>query len=246
MESKVVVITGASSGIGASLAIKLSGHGHRVALAARRKKELDEIAARCPAEQMAVVTDVTRRENMQRLRDRTLERFAGIDVWVNNAGRGVGRRVLELTDPEFDEIIDVNLRSVLYGMQAIVPYFQQRHRGHLVNVSSYLSLVPLVTYRSIYSAAKSAVNSLTENLRKDLRNSYPDIAISLVFPGAVNTDFVNKALGGTPQATYLKAQDVAEVADLMVDLIHNPRPVLFTDSAGAELAKAHFAATLGL
>jgi len=137
MESKVVVITGASSGIGASLAIKLSGYGHRVALAARRKKELDEVAARCSAEQMTVVTDVTRREDMQRLRDRTLERFAGIDVWVNNAGRGVGRCVLELTDPEFDEIIDVNLRSVLYGMQAIVPYFQQRHRGHLVNVSSY-------------------------------------------------------------------------------------------------------------
>ena len=91
MESKVVVITGASSGIGASLAIKLSGYGHRVALAARRKKELDEVAARYSAEQMTVVTDVTRREDMQRLRDRTLERFAGIDVWVNNAGRGVGR-----------------------------------------------------------------------------------------------------------------------------------------------------------
>jgi short-subunit dehydrogenase len=246
MESKVIVITGASSGIGASLARQLSGNGHQVVLAARRKKELEEVAARCAAEHLTVVTDVTRREDMQRLRDVALERFKSIDVWVNNAGRGVGRRVLELTDPEFDEIIDVNLRSVLYGMQAIIPYFQQQRKGHLVNVSSYLSLVPLVSYRSIYSAAKSAVNSLTENLRKDLCDSYPDIAISLVFPGAVNTDFVKKALGGTPQATRLKPQDVDEVAGLMVDLIHNPRPALFTDPAGAELAKAHFADTLGL
>jgi NAD(P)-dependent dehydrogenase (short-subunit alcohol dehydrogenase family) len=116
----------------------------------------------------------------------------------------------------------------------------------LFDEEAYLSLVPLVSYRSIYSAAKSAVNSLTENLRKDLRDSYPDIAISLVFPGAVNTDFVKKALGGTPRATYLKPQDVEEVADLMVDLIHNPKPALFTDPRGAELARAHFADALGL
>ena len=131
MESKVMVITGASSGIGASLARQLSGNGHQVVLAARRKKELEEVAARCAAEHLTVVTDVTRREDMQRLRDVALERFKSIDVWVNNAGRGVGRRVLELTDLEFDEIIDVNLRSVLYGMQAIIPYFQQRGKGHL-------------------------------------------------------------------------------------------------------------------
>ena len=244
MESKVIVITGASSGIGASLARQLSGNGHQVVLAARRKKELEEVAARCAAGHLTVVTDVTRREDMQSLRDVALERFKSIDVWVNNAGRGVGRRVLELTDLEFDEIIDVNLRSVLYGMQAIIPYFQQRGKGHLVNVSSYLSLVPLVSYRSIYSAAKGAVNSLTENLRIDLRDSYPDIAISLVFPGAVNTDFVKKALG-TPQATRLQPQDVEEVAGLMVGLIHHPKPALFTDPAGVELAKAHFADTFG-
>jgi short-subunit dehydrogenase len=241
MESKVIVITGASSGIGAALAERLAADGHHLALAARRKSELGEVAARCGAEHLAVVTDVTKREDMARLRDETLERFKKIDVWVNNAGRGVGRKVLELADSEFDEIINVNLRSVLYGMQVIVPYFQQRGKGHLVNVSSYLSIVPLVSYRSIYSAAKSAVNSLTASLRNDLRDSYPEIAISLVFPGAVKTDFVKNALGGTPQATRLTPQDVTEVADLMADLIYDPKPILFTESAGAELARAYLA-----
>lgn len=114
-----------------------------------------------------------------------------------------------------------------------------------MNVSSYLSLVPLVSYRSIYSAAKSAVNSLTASLRSDLRLSYPDIAISLVFPEAVNTGFVKNALGGTPQRTLLTPQDVDEVADLMAELIHNPKPTLFTSPGAAETARAYFADSAG-
>jgi short-subunit dehydrogenase len=246
MESKVIVITGASSGIGAALARKLAESGHLLALAARRKEELDEIAAACGSGHLAIGTDVTKREDMERLRDKALAHFGRIDVWINNAGRGVGKKVLELTDSEFDEIINVNLRSVLYGMQVIIPYFQQQAKGHLVNVSSYLSLVPLVSYRSIYSAAKSAVNSLTASLRSDLQASFPDIAVSLVFPGAVDTDFVKNALGGTPQKTFLKPQDVREVADLMADLIDNPKPVLFTSSRAAEEAGAYLCVSIGL
>jgi len=245
MESKVIVITGASSGIGAALAEKLARKGHRLSLAARREKELGEVAGRCGPGHLAVVTDVTKMEDMQRLRDATLERFDRIDVWVNNAGRGISRKVLEVTDCEFDEIINVNLRSVLYGMQVIIPYFRRRGRGHLVNLSSYLSIVPQVSYRSIYSAAKSAVNSLTESLRIDLRDSHPDIAISLVLPGGVSTDFAKNALGGSPRGPWLKPQDVQEVAGLMVDLIRHPRPVLFTDPASAELARAYFVDSYG-
>ncbi len=243
MKSRVVVITGASSGIGAALAERLARDAHRLSLAARREKELAEVAARCGDGHLTVITDVTRQADMQRLRDETLKRFGRIDVWVNNAGRGVGKKVLELTDSEFDAMINVNLRSVLYGIQAIVPYFQQQGEGHIVNVSSYLSIVPMLSYRSIYSAAKSAVNSLTESLRSDLRDSHPGIAISLVLPGAVNTDFIKNALGGSPRGPYLKPQDVREVADLMADLIDNPRPVLFTAPAAAESARAYFVDT---
>ncbi len=241
MDSKVIVITGASSGIGAALALKLATEGHRLALAARRQKELGAVAARCGANAMAVVTDVTRLRDMEQLREETLARYGTIDVWVNNAGRGIGKKVLELTDEDFDAILNVNLRSVLYGMQVIIPYFQKRGTGHLVNVSSYLGRIPLVTYRSLYSAAKSAVNSLTANLRVDLRQSHPGISVSLVLPGAVGTNFATNALGGTPQPVKMKIQAVEEVADLMAALIHNPQPELYTNPLSAETVKDYFA-----
>jgi len=241
MDSKVIVITGASSGIGAALALKLAAEGHRLALAARREKELGEVAARCGAHAMAVVTDVTCRRDMERLREETLRQFEAIDVWVNNAGRGIGKRVLELTDDDFDAILNVNLRSVLYGMQVIIPYFQQRGTGHLVNVSSYLGRVPFMTYRSLYSAAKSAVNSLTANLRIDLRQSYPGISVSLVLPGAVATDFAKHALGGTPQPVKTMIQTTEEVASLMVALIHKPQPELYTNPLNPQMVKDYFA-----
>jgi short-subunit dehydrogenase len=96
-------------------------------------------------------------------------------------------------------MMSVNLKSVLYGMQAIVPYFQQEGKGHVINVSSFLGRVPLVTFRSIYSAAKAALNVLTANLRMDLQEHYPDIHVSLVMPGMVLTDFHKNALGGASQ-----------------------------------------------
>ena len=117
-----------------------------------------------------MVTDVTKRKDVERLRDAALKKFGHVDVWVNNAGRGIGKNVMELTDEDLDEMIRVNVKSVLYGMQAIVPHFQQRGKGHLINVSSFLGRVPLAAFRSAYNAAKHAVNALTANLRMDLRN----------------------------------------------------------------------------
>jgi short-subunit dehydrogenase len=125
-------------------------------------------------------------------------------------------------------------------MQVIIPYFQQRGTGHLVNVSSYLGRVPFMTYRSLYSAAKSAVNSLTANLRVDLRQSYPGISVSLVLPGAVATDFAKHALGGTPQPVKTMIQTTEEVTDLMVALIHNPQPELYTNPLNPQMVKDYF------
>src|SRR5262245_61905124 len=97
---KIVVITGASSGIGAALARTLAGQGHAVVLAARRERELREVAAACGARALAVPTDVTRRADVERLRDRTLGERGRVDVWVNNAGRGIARPVLELSEAD--------------------------------------------------------------------------------------------------------------------------------------------------
>ena len=199
-ESRVVVITGASGGIGAALARELGAAGHSLVLAARRgdvlRRVADEARARGAPSAIAVETDVTRRHDVERLRDAALEAFGRFDVWVNNAGRGITRPVLELTDADFDDIMAVNVKSALYGMQAAVPHFVERGTGHLVNVSSFLGRVPLASVRSVYSAAKAALNSLTANLRMDLRTRAPGVHVSLVMPGLVATDFARTAMGG--------------------------------------------------
>ena len=242
--SKVIVITGASSGIGAELARQLAAEGHRLALAARREEELKAVAAQCGPEALAVVTDVRRRGDVEHLRDRTLDKLGHVDVWINNAGRGIGKRVLDLTDEDVDEMIAVNLKSALYGMQAIVPHFMERDAGHLVNVSSFLGRVPLATVRSVYSASKAALNSLTANLRMDLKQEFPNIHVSLVMPGIVATDFASNALGGTPAAPpppgALKPQSAEEVAAAIAALIANPVPEIYTNPALAGIARRYY------
>jgi short-subunit dehydrogenase len=203
-EPLVVVITGASGGIGAALAGELGAGGRRLVLAARRGDALRRVAhdaeARGAPDALVVETDVTRRRDVERLRDAALAKFGRFDVWVNNAGRGITRPVLELTDDDVDDIIAINVKSALYGMQAAVPHFVQRGEGHLINVSTFLSRVPIASVRSIYSAAKAALNSLTANLRMDLRTRAPGVHVSLVLPGLVATDFARNAQGGERSA----------------------------------------------
>jgi NADP-dependent 3-hydroxy acid dehydrogenase YdfG len=151
--AKVVVITGASSGIGASLAHLLVSAGHGVMLAARRQDALTEVARDAGSDARTLVTDVRRRDDVERLRDETVRAFGRIDVWINNAGRGISKPALDLTDEDFDEMMAVNVKSALYGMQAIVPYFKSKGSGHVINVSSVLGRVPIATIRSAYSAA---------------------------------------------------------------------------------------------
>src|SRR6187399_2255511 len=104
-----IVITGASSGIGAALAEQLGARGDRVVLAARREHALNEVAARIGQNSLAVPTDVTRRADVERLRDRAIAAFGHVDVWVNNAGQGISKNVVDLTDDEFDAIMTSNV-----------------------------------------------------------------------------------------------------------------------------------------
>ncbi len=244
MESKVVVITGASSGIGAALAQRLGRAGHSLALGARRVDRLDEVAGPFGDRAVSVRTDVTRRPQVERLRDRAVDAFGHVDVWVNNAGRGIFRSPLELTDADIDDMMGVNFRSVLYGMQAIVPHFVDRGEGHIINVSSFLGRVPLVTFRSAYNAAKAAVNALTANVRMELGAEHPDVHVSLVMPGVVATDFHREALGAPQGAsvpsTTGTAQSADEVAERIVDLMAHPVAEIYTNPAGAQLARRYY------
>ncbi|PYR00812.1 MAG: short-chain dehydrogenase [Acidobacteria bacterium] len=236
-----VVITGASGGIGAALAVRLGAAGHLVALAARREAELRDVASRAGRGAIVVPTDVTRRGDVERLRDLAVEAFGHVDVWVNNAGRGISRHVVDLSDEEFDEIMAVNVKSALYGIQAIVPHFIERGRGHVINVSSFLSRVPLATYRSAYNAAKAALNALTANLRVDLAAAHPDVHVSLVIPGLVSTGFQRNALGGTPPMTGLMPapQSADEVAAVIASVMDTPVAEIYTNPRQAAIAQKY-------
>jgi|SRR5579862_3912944 len=238
---RTVVITGASSGIGAVLAAQLGAQGNRIVLAARREAELNAVARRAGGETLVVPTDVTRRADVERLRDRAIETFGHVDVWINNAGRGITKPVLELADDELDLMMSVNVKSALYGMQAIVPHFQARGSGHVINVSSFLSRVPFATFRSAYNAAKAALNALTANARVDLARTHPGIHVTLVMPGLVTTDFQRNALGGSPPIPAVSdAQSADEVAAAIADAIENPVAELYTNPRQRAIALKYF------
>jgi NADP-dependent 3-hydroxy acid dehydrogenase YdfG len=244
MNDKVIVITGASEGIGAAAAEEIARRGARgVVLAARREAELAKIAERIGASALVVPTDVTKRSEVERLRDRTLERFGQIDVWINNAGRALWRHVSELTDQDIDEMVTVNVKSVLYGIQAVLPHFRERKRGQIITISSGLSRFPFVSQRSAYSAAKGAVNMIMASLRVELRDQFPDVRCTTVIPGVVATDFGLNALhGGVDNRQLPGAQPVAEVATVIADAIEHPRAEVYTRPQLLQLAARYFSA----
>lgn len=243
MDERVIVITGASSGIGATLAEVVAKRGGKPVLLARREKELKDVATRCGSNALPIVTDVTKREEVVRARDAALQRFGQIDAWVNNAGRGISRNVSELTDADIDEMMLVNVKSALYGMQAILPHFKERGKGHIINVSSLLGRVPFAPIRSAYSASKHALNALTANLRMELRATHPEVRVSSVHPGIVATDFGNNALyGGMDSRKLPNAQSVDEVANVIADLLENPRADVYTRPGAKQMIADYYAA----
>lgn len=243
MKDRVVVITGASAGIGAALAENVSKKGAKVVLVARREKELREVAARCGSDALVVVGDVTKRADFARVVSTALDRFARIDVLVNNAGRGITRLPSALTDEDFDDMMLVNVKSALYGMQAVLPHFIERGSGHIINVSSMLGRVPFTPMRSAYSAAKAALSSLSASLRIELRAQHPNIHVSVVHPPVVATDFGLKALHGGPDSRKLPgAQDVGEVAEVIARVIEKPRADVYTRPGAEKVVIGYYSA----
>ena len=240
---RTIVITGASGGIGAAFARLAGARGARLVLAARREAELAEVAREAGPNALAVVADVTRRADVERILARALERFGHVDAWINNAGRGITRPVAELTDDDLDEMFLVNVKAALYGMQTVLPHFRVRGRGHIVNVSSMLGRVPMASTRSAYSAAKHALNSLTANLRMDLRAEFPGIHVTTVSPGVVATEFGVRALGGGLDSRRIpNAQPVEEVAAVLLDVLEHPRADVYTRAGMREAVAKYFAA----
>ncbi len=239
-EGKVVVITGASEGIGAALAEEIARRGGRVVAAARTADKLEALAKRIGGGALAVPTDVTKRAEVDRLRDTALQEAGRIDVWVNNAGRGISRPLAVLSDEDVDAMVRDNVKSALYGMQAVLPHLQARGDGTIANVSSMLGRVPFAPIRAAYSACKAALNSMTETLRMELREKFPKIRVITVLPGVVATDFGNHALGGGPDSRTLPgAQDVGEVARVIADGLLTRNGDLYTREGAERVGIGH-------
>jgi short-subunit dehydrogenase len=231
---KVVVITGASAGIGAALAERLAAEGANVVLVARRRAELQAVAERCKGRADVVVADVTQRDAVRMVVREAIARCGRVDVWVNNAGRGITRPASQLTDEDVDEMMRVNVMSALYGMQEVLPHFRERGTGQIVNVSSMLGRVPYAPHRSAYVGAKHFLNGLTGTFRAEVQATYPGIHVTLVSPGMVRTEFGNNARhGGADSRTMPNSQSAEEVAAVIADVIANPRPDVYT-RAGAK------------
>ena len=177
MNGKVVVITGASGGIGAAAAASVARRGGSVVLVARREPELRAVAEQCGPNALPVVADATSRADVKRIVAAAIERFGHVDVWVNNVGRGITRMPSLLTDDDIDDMMRINIKSVLYGVQEILPHFKERGSGHIINVSSMLGRMPMAPFRSAYNGAKHFLNALTWNLRQELQQAHPGIAI---------------------------------------------------------------------
>lgn len=191
IQRKVVVITGASSGLGEATARLLSAEGATVVLGARRidrlKSLADELTAR-GGKALAVVTDVTHCDQVKRLVDAAVQKFGRIDVMINNAGLMPQSPLERLKVDEWDRMIDVNIKGVLYGIAAALPYMKQQKAGHIINVSSVAGH-KVRPGTAVYAATKHAVRALSEGLRQEVKPY--NIRTTVISPGAVATELPN-------------------------------------------------------
>jgi len=243
---QVVVITGASSGIGAATAEALSQRGMSVVIVARRKDALDVVAEHCGGRAQPITADVSTRSEVRRVVDEALARFGRIDVWINNVGRGITRMPSELTDDDIDQVRQLNVKSALYGMQEVLPHFKSRNEGHIINVSSMLGRTPFAVIRSAYCGAKHFLNALTMTFRTEIQQTHPGIQVSLVSPGVVRTDFGLNALHGGPDSRALpESQSAEEVAEVIADVVASRAPDVYT-RVGAQKRVADYYAAVGI
>ncbi|WP_030667570.1 SDR family oxidoreductase [Streptomyces rimosus] len=190
IEGKVVAITGASSGIGEATALLLAERGAKVVLGARRPERLEALAARIEkagGQAAYARADVKRREDLSSLVGLACDRYGKLDVLVSNAGIGLISPLDDLRVEDWEEMIDVNLKGVLYGIAAALPVFREQGFGHFVNTVSTagLRIVPL---QAVYAGTKNAVRTISEGLRQEAGDS---LRVTVVSPGVTRTEFTD-------------------------------------------------------
>lgn len=191
IKDKIVVVTGASSGLGEATAQLLSAQGATVVLGARRADRLQALAKDIEArggKALALETDVTRREQVKALVDSAVQAYGRIDVMINNAGLMPQALLEKLKIDEWDRMIDVNIKGVMYGIAAALPHMQRQKAGHFINVSSVAGHRVGPGF-AVYAATKFAVRALSEGLRQEVKPY--NIRTTVISPGAVATELPN-------------------------------------------------------
>ena len=236
VNEQVVVITGASSGIGRETALEFGKCGASVVLAARNETALNEVAGEIElagGKAHAVVTDVAEWPQVEHLAQEAVTRFGRIDTWVNDAAVAEYATVEEMSIEEIDRIIQVNLLGTIYGMKAALPHLKQEDSGTIINVSSVLGAraVPL---QAAYTAAKFGVRGFADSMRMELEHEGSNVHITTILPSSINTPFFDHArskMGAEPKPIP-PIYEPSAVAEAILFAAENPRREIVIGAAG--------------
>ncbi|MBX6312637.1 MAG: SDR family oxidoreductase [Isosphaeraceae bacterium] len=238
----VIVITGASSGIGRASALEFARRGATVVLAARRAQALEDVARECEergGHALAVPTDVTDAEAVETLARRAIETFGRIDIWVNNAAVTLFGRIEETPLEDYRRVIETNLFGYVHGARAAIPYFREQGSGVLINVASIVGKIGQ-PYTSAYVATKFAILGLSECLRQELLDA-PDIHVCAILPPSIDTPIFQHAANYTGRAIQPMppVYDAQTVARAIVEAAESPRREVVIGGIGRRLLLMH-------
>jgi short-subunit dehydrogenase len=228
--SKVIVLTGASSGLGRAAALQFARRGDHLVLSARGKEALEETAGQCRALGANVATicaDIRDEEQVKEIARTALTDYGAIDVWVNNAGTTLFAPLASGDFAPHRQVIETNLFGAIYGARAVVPLFRERGRGILINVGSVLSAIGQA-FVPAYVISKFGLRGLSETLRVELA-PYPNIHVCLLLPYAIDTphfEHGGNAMGRKAHPVP-PVQEPEKVAAALVDLVDRPRRVRY-------------------
>lgn len=227
IKDRVVIITGASSGIGEEAVKALAAKGAKLILGARRVDRLEQIAEQLKAQGCEVriqQTDVTNREEVQALADLALTEFGRIDVIINNAGLMPLSFMSQAKVDEWDQMVDVNIKGVLYGIAAVIGHMKQQGAGHIINVASIAGHTVFPT-GGVYCATKHAVRALSEGIRQEEQQ----IRTTVISPGSVATELPNTIsddrIGSATKKAYEEAISVESIGQAIVWAMEQPENV---------------------